>query len=231
MYNSLKHSIATSECRISIVRLKKENGSNICLQHWTMASRNTYPTNKPRLKLVLNAPVILMFVFLSIIAFVLGRITDQASTKLLFSVYRSSPADPFTYIRFLGYVFGNTDLKKFFATLIFLLVLGPVLEERFHGKILLIVIIVSSVVSGILCFIFFPDTILMGSDAVVFAFVLLSPLKALKKKELPMTFILIIVIGLCFLIYSEMIVEGNTYQITNMVGGITGCMVGYRLSI
>jgi len=150
---------------------------------------------------------------------------------LLFSEYRSSPADPFTYIRFFGYVFGNTDLKKFFVTLIFFLVLGPVLEERFHGKILLIVIIVSSVVSGVLCFIFFPDIVMMDSDAVIFAFVLLSPLKALKKKELPLTFILIIIFGLCFLIYSEMIVEGNTYQITNMVGGVIGCLVGYRLGI
>ena len=193
--------------------------------------RKTYPANKPRLKLVLNSPVILMFMFLSIIAFVLGRLTEQASTNLLFSVYRSSLTEPFAYVRFLGYVFGNPDLKKLFISLISLLVLGQILEERYHGKILLIVIIVSSVVSGVLCFILFPDIVMMGSEAVIFAFVLLSPLKALKKKELPMTFILIIIFGLCFLIYSEMIVEGNTYQITNMVGGIIGCLVGYRLGI
>ena len=56
-----------------------------------------------------NAPVILSFALLSLIALLLGKWTNGATTTQFFSVYRSSLADPLTYVRFFGHVLGHSD--------------------------------------------------------------------------------------------------------------------------
>ena len=55
-----------------------------------------------------NAPVILSFALLSLIALLLGNWTNGAATTQYFSVYRSSLADPLTYVRFFGHVLGHS---------------------------------------------------------------------------------------------------------------------------
>lgn len=55
-----------------------------------------------------NAPVLLTFALLSLIALLLGSWTNGAATTQYFSVYRSSLADPLTYVRFFGHVLGHS---------------------------------------------------------------------------------------------------------------------------
>ena len=55
-----------------------------------------------------NAPVILAFALLSLIALLLGKWTNGATTTQFFSVYRSSLSDPLTYVRFFGHVLGHS---------------------------------------------------------------------------------------------------------------------------
>ena len=57
-----------------------------------------------KLKISFNSPVILGFVILSFIVFVMDVITGGLSTRLFFSVYRSSFINPLTYVRFFGHV-------------------------------------------------------------------------------------------------------------------------------
>ena len=53
-----------------------------------------------RLRLSLNAPVTLAFVGVCFLAQLLNVLTMGASNRLMFSVYRSSLADPLTYVSF-----------------------------------------------------------------------------------------------------------------------------------
>ncbi|MBP3901974.1 MAG: rhomboid family intramembrane serine protease, partial [Blautia sp.] len=61
---------------------------------------------KRKVKVSFNSPVVLWFSIISLAALIIGAITQGASTRLLFSVYRSSLANPLTYFRFIGHVFG-----------------------------------------------------------------------------------------------------------------------------
>ena len=56
-----------------------------------------------------NAPVILTFALLSLLALLLGNWTNGATTYQYFSVYRASLSDPLTYVRFFGHVLGHAD--------------------------------------------------------------------------------------------------------------------------
>ena len=76
-----------------------------------------------------NAPVILSFALLSLIALLLGNWTNGAATTQYFSVYRSSLADPLTYVRFFGHVLGHGSWDHFINNMLLLLVVGPPMEE------------------------------------------------------------------------------------------------------
>ena len=99
-------------------------------------------------KLQYNSPVILSFFFLSLLALVLGYLTKGWTTSALFSVYRSSLANPLTYVRFLGHVLGHADGSHFMGNMLLLLVVGPPMEEKYGSRSLLAAIVLTALVSA-----------------------------------------------------------------------------------
>ena len=71
-----------------------------------------------------NAPVILSFALLSLIALLLGNWTNGAATTQYFSVYRSSLADPLTYVRFFGHVLGHSGYDHYMGNMLLLLLVA-----------------------------------------------------------------------------------------------------------
>lgn len=161
-----------------------------------MAYKKSTSGTKPNFKIVINSPVVLTFSAICVLALVLDKVTARNSTALLFSVYRSgaSMASPFTYLRFFGHVFGHLDISHLTGNLMMLLILGPMLEERYGGKILTAVIAVTALITGVASFILFPNQALMGASGVVFAFILLASFTSFKEREIPLTFILVAIL-------------------------------------
>ena len=119
-------------------------------------------------KLQFNAPVILGFFFVSLLSLVLGFLTSGASTTAAFSVYRASLLDPLTYVRFFGHIFGHASLTHFSSNMLLLLVVGPPLEKLYGSKTIALGIMAAALITGILHFVFFPHTILLGASGIVF---------------------------------------------------------------
>ncbi len=180
-----------------------------------------------KLKISYNAPITLTFVIICFIATILGVITRDAVTSLLFVTYRDSLANPMTYVRFFTHIFGHSGWSHFIGNASYLLLLGPLLEEKYGAKGILMVMAITSVVTALINFIIFPNVGLCGASGVVFAFILLASFTSFKEGELPLTFILVAVIFL-----GQQIVEGVTLRddISNMAhiaGGIIGAAFGY----
>lgn len=197
-----------------------------------MAYKKSTSGTKPNFKIVINSPVVLTFSAICVLALVLDKVTARNSTALLFSVYRSgaSMASPFTYLRFFGHVFGHLDISHLTGNLMMLLILGPMLEERYGGKILTTVIAVTALITGIASFILFPNQALMGASGVVFAFILLASFTSFKEREIPLTFILVAILYIGQQIYQGIFVDDNVSQFTHILGGITGSVLGYNLN-
>ena len=85
---------------------------------------------RPTLKISYNAPVALTFAILSLIALALSWITNGWTTSHLFSVYRSSLADPLTYVRFFGHVLGHSGYAHYIGNIVLILVLTERLPLR-----------------------------------------------------------------------------------------------------
>jgi GlpG protein len=139
-------------------------------------------------------------------------------------------ASPFTYLRFFGHVFGHLDISHLTGNLMMLLILGPMLEERYGGKILTAVIAVTALITGVASFILFPNQALMGASGVVFAFILLASFTSFKEREIPLTFILVAILYIGQQIYQGIFVDDNVSQFTHILGGITGSVLGYNLN-
>ena len=108
-----------------------------------------------RLKLRFNAPVTLSFVSICFAATLLGIASNGEITKTLFMTYHSSFLNPMTYARFVTHVFGHVGWSHFIGNASYLLLLGPMLEEKHGSKAILEVILITAVVTGLINYFFF----------------------------------------------------------------------------
>ena len=97
-----------------------------------------------------NAPVVLTFFFISFFVLILNWITKGRTNKILFSTYRSSPFNPLTYIRLFTHCLGHINWTHFMNNFLYLLLIGPMLEEKYGSINLLIMILITALVTGII---------------------------------------------------------------------------------
>lgn len=183
-----------------------------------------------KLKITFNAPVVLGFIFISLAVLVLGFGTLGKSNELLFMTYHSSLANPLTYIRFFTHVLGHSGWEHYIGNAAYILLLGPMLEEKYGSKKLLQVIVVTALVTGLMNYILFPGVALCGASGVVFAFILLTSFTSFKNGEIPLTFILVAVVFLGQQVYEGVFLKDNISNLSHVVGGIIGSVVGFRLN-
>ena len=181
------------------------------------------------MKIKFNSPLILGFVFLSLAAMILNILTAGASNRLVFMTYRSSLADPLTYVRFFGHVLGHAGWQHYIGNMTYILLLGPMLEEKYGAKKLLGVIALTALITGLVNFIFFPRVAICGASGVVFAFILMTSFTSFKKGEIPITFILVAIVYLGQQVYDGIFVKDNISNMAHIVGGIVGAVSGYFL--
>ena len=183
-----------------------------------------------KLKISFNSPIILGFVILSFIVYSADNLTGGFSTRLLFSVYRSSFIDPFTYFRFFGHVLGHANLDHFLGNIMLILVIGPMLEEKYGSANILFVILATALVTGLVHFFVFPHVYLLGASGVVFAFILLSSFAGFREGRIPFTFIVVALLYIGQQVYQGVFVQDNISNLTHILGGIVGAVLGYIMN-
>ena len=176
-----------------------------------------------------NAPVILTFALLSLLALLLGNWTNGAATHQYFSVYRSSLSDPLTYVRFIGHVLGHADYEHYMGNMLLLLLVGPGLEEKYGSGTMVWMILVTALVTGLVHFVFFPGSALLGASGVVFMMIVLSSFTAMRRGEIPVTLILVVIFYLGGEIMDGLFKKDNISQITHIVGGLCGLIFGFTV--
>lgn len=176
-----------------------------------------------------NAPVILTFALLSLLALLLGNWTNGAATHQYFSVYRSSLSDPLTYVRFIGHVLGHADYEHYMGNMLLLLLVGPGLEEKYGSGTMVWMILVTTLVTGLVHFVFFPGSALLGASGVVFMMIVLSSFTAMRRGEIPVTLILVVIFYLGGEIMDGLFKKDNISQITHIVGGLCGLIFGFTV--
>ncbi len=173
-----------------------------------------------------NSPVILSF---SIFAFCLVLVDSTilpGITELAFTVYPEMGGHSFlAYFRLISHVIGHANWSHLIANLTLLLLIGPVLEEKYGPLSLLLMIFITALVTGIFN-VLFLSTALLGSSGIVFMMILLISFTNIQAGEIPLTFILILLLYLAKEVFS--IASDDTIsQLAHIIGGICGSIFGF----
>ncbi len=174
-----------------------------------------------------NSPVVLAFVALCFIATLLGIITGGATTEKYFMTYHSALTNPWTYLRFFTHVLGHSGWSHFLSNAAYLLLLGPILEERYGSLRLVKVILITALVTGLVNYILFPNVALCGASGVVFAFIIMISFTGFRTGEIPMTLILVVLIFIGEQIVDGVLINDNISNMAHIVGGAVGAALGY----
>lgn len=177
----------------------------------------------------INAPVILVFTCICFLAYCLNKLTGGTANYMLFSVYRESMLNPLFYLRLLTHVFGHADWAHFSGNMLYILLLGPLLEDKYGSWNVGVIIFLTALATGIFHVMFFPAG-LLGASGVVFAFIILSSITGMKDRKIPITFVILVIIFLGGQVIDGMFVRNNISNMTHIIGGIIGGGCGYMLN-
>ena len=173
-----------------------------------------------------NSPVVLGFAIACFAVLVLDFFTGGYTTIRFFSVYRSPASDIFTYPRFFLHVLGHSGYAHFTGNIMMILAIGPGLEERYGGKNLLFAMLMTALVSGLVQWLFFEDTILLGASGILLMMIVMSSVAGMKSGCIPITLILVLVLHVGGEIVDAVTVKDNVSQMAHIVGGLCGAVLG-----
>ncbi len=180
-------------------------------------------------KISWNSPVILWFVFICTAALGLNYLTGGKSNRLVFEVYRSSLKDPLFYVRLFGHIFGHVNFAHFANNMMYILLLGPIVEEKYGSKNLVLLMAITAVVTGLVQVLLFPRTALLGASGIVFLLIMMSAVVG-EGKDIPLTLILVVVVYFGNQIAEGLLEADKVSQLTHIIGGVIGLAGGWRLT-
>ena len=184
---------------------------------------------KKKLRLSFNAPAVLTFTALCVIAQIISMLTRGESNRVLFSVYRASLLDPLTWIRCFTHVLGHAGWEHLLGNVMYILILGPMIEEKYGTATTAFIMAATALVIGIINMVFFPGVMLLGASGIVFAFILIASITIREDNTIPITFILVAVLYLGQQIWQGLFSQDNVSQMAHIVGGAVGAVLGFLL--
>lgn len=175
------------------------------------------------MKIKYNSPVILTYALISI--GVLAFSSSGLLVKFFSSPARLSFSEPYFYLRLMSYIVGHGGWSHLIGNLMIILLVGPLLEEKYGSGKLLEMICLSAVVTGILNAFFFSTSI-MGGSGIAFMLILLGSFSNIKSREIPLTFIIIAVLFIGSEVISTLKVD-KISQFSHLAGGVIGAGYGF----
>ena len=186
--------------------------------------------NRRGFRLAFNFPAVLGFAGVCLVAMVLNLLTDGASNRALFSVYRAPLTNPLTWLRMVCHVFGHADWNHLLNNMMYVLLVGPMLEEKYGSVNLMLVMLATALLTGLANFIFFPGTMLLGASGIVFALILLSSISRTEGGAIPVTFILVAILYIGQQVWQAITVRDNVSYMAHIAGGAVGAGLGFLLN-
>jgi len=174
----------------------------------------------------INSPVILGLTFLSAIVLVADGAAPGYVNSLLTSRF-TSWFDPLMYVRFFTRVLAHADANHFFSNFMLILVVGPIMEERYGGKRLMYMLLLTAFMTGLCNVVFFPMVATIGASGLAFMLILLSSFANSKGAGLPLTMLLVGFFYIGNEVMAGMFINDNISRFSHIIGGLCGACFGF----
>ncbi len=130
------------------------------------------------------------------------------------------------WIRLFTHVAGHAGWQHLLGNFAFILLLGPILEEKYGSALVLLMLLITALVTGLLNG-FFSEQALLGASGVVFMMILLVSFTNIRGGEIPLTFILVVALYLVKEIVSAFDDGDQVAQFAHIAGGVCGSLFGF----
>jgi GlpG protein len=149
----------------------------------------------------------------------------------VFGVYRSPLNDPLTYVRIWAHALGHENFSHYLNNFLLILLVGPMLEEKYGAKTLLITMLITALATGLLFVMLSPANYIMyGASGIVFMLILLSSYVNIKSGRVPITLILVAAAYIGREVYDNFYATDNISQTSHIIGGIIGAVAGFFIN-
>jgi len=179
-------------------------------------------------KIQYNSPVILTFSLAAVTIHLLNDVFPGL-TYYFFAMHDRMPfGNPLTYFRLMSYVLGHVSWEHLLGNLSFILLLGPILEEKYGSQTIFAMMFMTAFCTGLISVVIFR-TGGLGASGIVFMLILLASVVDVKAGAIPLTFVLVtaIFIGKEFV---RSLRDDNISQLGHILGGAFGAFFGFLLT-
>jgi GlpG protein len=129
------------------------------------------------------------------------------------------------YISLVAYIFGHSSIEHLLGNMSLLLILGPIIELKYGTKRFVFMSLITALITGILHTLFW-DNGLLGFSGLVFMYIVLSTLLNIRNREIPFTFILVVVLYFGMEVLSSL-KDTQISHFAHLFGGAMGAFWGF----
>ena len=175
-----------------------------------------------------NAPTVLTFSLLCALVLFLSR---TIFPNLIDDWFMVPGRDSFrigsfkNWVTILTHIVGHAHWLHLINNITLILLIGPMLEENYGSTSLLVMIVITALVTGILNVLLF-HSYLLGASGVVFMMILLSSFTNFSHGEIPLTFILVLILYMGVQLFNSSGPD-NISHFAHIVGGLCGSFFGF----
>lgn len=175
-----------------------------------------------------NATVILSFFFICLIILIIDKIMRGKFSTMFFSSGRNdSLLNPLTYFKLVSHSLGHSNWDHLYSNFLKILLIGPLIEEKYGSYQLLIMMIITSLIIGVINRLFSKNRIL-GASGIAYMLIVLCSFVNIEDGKIPLTLVLI----LLFFVVDEIInLLRRKKDGVSHLGHVTGAICGLILGI
>lgn len=176
------------------------------------------------MRITLNSPFTLIFALLATLVMMLhSNLTIELNILTLNGLF--FPSEWKSYAGLLLYPLNHLNMAHLVGNFAIILLLGPIIEKKYGWKKLLGMCFGTTIIIGII-HILISDSNLIGASGLAFMFIVLASLVDTSNKEIPLTFILVVILFLGQEIIG-IFKDDNISQMAHIAGGIMGILYRY----
>lgn len=172
-----------------------------------------------------NSILILSYFFLSLIFLFINFVSKGKFNKTFVETRRSSLLNPLTYLRLITHSIGHKNFAHLSSNFLIILLVGPLIEEKYGTMNLLIMMLITSCLIGILNSLISKNAII-GSSGIVYMLITLSSFVNLNAHKIPLTSILIFIFYIAREIKDGLFKKDNISHFSHLLGAICGIVFG-----
>ncbi len=177
------------------------------------------------LSIKFNAPIVLTYALICSVVFFFDKIFGFSVRHMFTFLNETNFANPLHIFKFVSHIAGHVSLDHLMGNMTFILLLGPIIEERYGSRQTLFMILTTAVLTALFNLFLF-NTGLIGASGVVFMFIVLVSFTNVKSGEIPITFILVAILFVGKELLNS-VWDDNVSQFAHIMGGVSGAIFGF----